>query len=118
MKKDKSNLFKVIVTDNKDGNLENGVIEYYCSNNVNVASELDYPLDYRTLEDKEYTNLTIREAIEVAKDYSENTGLYDWEIIHVINLKDNKIHFEFYQGTDFDDDIDVDDLIQIEGVSK
>ena len=38
MKKDKSNLFKVIVTDNKDGNLENGVIEYYCSNNVNVAS--------------------------------------------------------------------------------
>jgi hypothetical protein len=104
-----SNLFKVIVTDNKDGNLENGVIEYYCSNNVNVASELDYPFRIDT------TNLTIREAIEVAKDYSENTGLYDWELIQVINLKDNKIYFEFYQGTDFED-IDEDDLIQIEGV--
>jgi hypothetical protein len=51
----------------------------------------------------------------VAKDYSENTGLYDWELIQVINLKDNKIYFEFYQGTDFED-IDEDDLIQIEGV--
>jgi hypothetical protein len=108
-----SNLFKVIVTDNKDGNLENGVIEYYCSNNVNVASELDYPSFL--MEDEDFINLTIREAIEVAKDYSENTGLYDWEIIQVINLKDNKIYFEFYQGTDFED-IDEDDLIQIEGV--
>ena len=108
-----NNLFKVIITDNKDGNLENGVIEYYCSNNVNVASELDYPLDFG-LEDKEYTDLTIREAIEVAKDYSENTGLYDWEIIQVINLKDEKITFEFYQGTDFEEDIDEYDLILIE----
>lgn len=83
-----SNLFKVIVTDNKDG---------------------------LTI-DKEYTNLTIREAIEVSKDYSENQGLNCFKLIQVINLKDNKIYFEFYQDTDFTEDIEEDDLIQIEGV--
>lgn len=104
--------YAVIIVDNKDyGVSEDGIIEYYDINSdgTNVASENEYPIDIgpggevvRQAGDYDVQYITSSEAITLTKNYIFNEGLYDWEIIQVVD-SDNNVCLEFDQNIDEDD---------------